>query len=220
MHFDLKLITFNVLFQSEMNEIADGVICSTTPSFEPNATKAGLNWWQDTKGKRLFHIGFHSIDTMIGHPSLTADTLAKHEDIFAFLDSHPPKSVWLISFGSQFYPALHPSHLHEGLLKTLRETNTPFILSRAGVAAAMCPVPADIEQMVAESNGLAMIVPSVPQQDVLLHPSTGVFLTHGGVNSMFETIVAGVLPVFWPFAADQPVIAAYLADKKVSPYGP
>ncbi|KAG8858440.1 hypothetical protein FRB96_005325 [Tulasnella sp. 330] len=40
----------------------------------------------------------------------------------------------------------------------------------------------------------------------------GAFLTHGGVNSMYESICAGVVNIFWPQSADQPLHAAYMSQ--------
>lgn len=95
------------------------------------------------------------------------------------------------------------------MLKVFLETNTPFIFSRA--AAMYAPIPEDLEKVITETQN-AMIVDFAPQQEILAHPSVGAMVTHGGANSTFEIIMAGVVGVFWPFAADQPVHAAYLTE--------
>lgn len=132
--------------------------------------------------------------------------------IFAFLDARPAKSVLLISFGSVFYPADAPWRI-EAVVKTLLQARTPFIFSRA---AKMCvPFSPDLGDAV-ENSGIGMVVDFVPQRDILGHPSLGGFLTHGGFNSMVESILAGVLNIFWPATADQPMNSAYMSHKVCS----
>ncbi|OMO88799.1 UDP-glucuronosyl/UDP-glucosyltransferase [Corchorus capsularis] len=47
------------------------------------------------------------------------------------------------------------------------------------------------------------IVPWAPQQKVLQHEAVGVFVTHGGWNSVLESITGGVPMIFRPFFGDQ-----------------
>ncbi|KDP45149.1 hypothetical protein JCGZ_19349 [Jatropha curcas] len=42
-----------------------------------------------------------------------------------------------------------------------------------------------------------------PQDQVLSHPSIGVFLTHCGWNSSMESVCGGVPVICWPFFAEQ-----------------
>lgn len=43
-----------------------------------------------------------------------------------------------------------------------------------------------------------------PQIAILAHPSTSVFITHGGAGSLYESFYAGVRVVVYPFFGDQP----------------
>lgn len=138
---------------------------------------------------------------------------AQNPRLFDFLDEQAEKSVWLIAFGTIFYPYLHPEHVY-AMIEALIHSRTPFILSRASAMSKISPLPVGFEEKV-NNSGIGLICPSVPQQDVLLHPSLAAFVTHGGVNSMFECVLARVVPVFWPFAADQPIHASYLTNIKV-----
>ncbi|KAI9253633.1 hypothetical protein EDC94DRAFT_546345 [Helicostylum pulchrum] len=44
----------------------------------------------------------------------------------------------------------------------------------------------------------------VPQTAILLHPSTSVFVSHGGLGSWYESIYAGKPMLMFPFFGDQP----------------
>ena len=47
-----------------------------------------------------------------------------------------------------------------------------------------------------------------PQNDVLAHPSTKTFVTHGGANSIYEAAYHGTPVVALPIFAEQPQNAA------------
>lgn len=98
----------------------------------------------------------------------------------------------------------------ETVVKTLLETKTPFIFSRM---SQMCmPFSPELEKALKESAGDALVVLFVPQLEALMHPSMGAFLTHGGINSVYESIFAGVVDVFWPQTGGQPLHAAYMTE--------
>lgn len=100
------------------------------------------------------------------------------------------------------------------MIKTLVGLDIPILLTWGwSDTVPKGAVPPELE-MEMRVNNKGLIVDWIPQQDTILrHPSIGVFLSHGGLNSMWEAILAGVLCVYWPFAVDQPLNAAYLTTK-------
>ncbi|KAG9045077.1 hypothetical protein FS837_007066 [Tulasnella sp. UAMH 9824] len=203
-----------ILMASTMQAVewADGSIMPSIDAFEPKSTEALQRWYTDELHKRFFLVGPQlsvSPTSPAPPPPLPADH--PFTKIFTFLSSQHPKSVVLISFGTVFYPFTHPNQV-EVLLRTLLETKTPFIFSRASMGYAAAPLSKELEAAIAASPETAIIADFVPQQEVLAHPSLGAMLTHGGAGSTFEIIMYGVVGIFWPFAADQPVHAAYLTE--------
>ncbi|KAK8690198.1 hypothetical protein V6N13_088899 [Hibiscus sabdariffa] len=57
-----------------------------------------------------------------------------------------------------------------------------------------------------------IIVPWAPQTDVLAHGAVGVFITHGGWNSLVESIAGGVPKIFRPFFGDHRVNGRMFED--------
>lgn len=165
------------------------------------------DWYEGELGKKLFFVGMpRSIDTSSPYDPRTAAS-GPFKPIFSFLDAQPAKSTLLISFGTVFYPT--QEWQIETLYNTLLETKTPFIASKAPYLFQ--PMTSALEKRIQES-GIGLVAEYLPQRELLRHPSLGTFLTHGGANSMFESILAGVPNVFWPFEADQPMHAAYMSQ--------
>jgi UDP-glucoronosyl and UDP-glucosyl transferase len=55
-----------------------------------------------------------------------------------------------------------------------------------------------------------------PQFAVLSHPSTALFMTHGGANSLFESLYTGKKTLIHPYLADQPSNGQIMADAGVA----
>ncbi|KAL2345114.1 hypothetical protein Fmac_006399 [Flemingia macrophylla] len=119
-----------------------------------------------------------------------------------WLDSHQPKSVIYVCFGSLCN--LIPSQLVE-LALALEDAKRPFVwVIREGSRLQ------ELEKWIREqrfeerTKGRGLIIRGwAPQVLILSHPAIGGFLTHCGWNSTLEGVTAGVPMVTWPLFADQ-----------------
>ncbi|XVE71783.1 hypothetical protein DITRI_Ditri10aG0179400 [Diplodiscus trichospermus] len=112
-----------------------------------------------------------------------------------WLSKHEPASVVYISFGSVITP---PPHELTALSEALEESDLPYLWSFRGNPEEQLP-PGFLER----TSSKGKIVPWAPQLKILENPSVGVFLTHGGWNSVLESIIGGVPMIFRPFFGDQ-----------------
>lgn len=125
------------------------------------------------------------------------------QDYIRWLDSHPPRSVIYVSFGSVV--VLTRDQLIE-FWYGLVNSGKPFLwvirpdLVWEGNGVGETEPPADLAVGTKERG---CIVSWTPQEEVLVHKAVGGFLTHSGWNSTLESICAGVPMICWPLIADQ-----------------
>ncbi|KAJ7302757.1 hypothetical protein DFH08DRAFT_977602 [Mycena albidolilacea] len=187
----------------------DGLIVTTSRCLEP----VGVPYCRELyakRGQELFAVG------MQAHELCWTDSAAvvpSNERVRSFLDravrEYGPKSVLYISFGSFFFPVATPQ-LVEALLDTLLtlESPFPFIFSLGGQMASL---PADLIQRVSDSGKGLICDFWVEQRALLQHGAVGWFLTHGGFNSVSESLTQGIPLIIWPVGAEQPINAAFLS---------
>jgi UDP:flavonoid glycosyltransferase YjiC (YdhE family) len=109
-------------------------------------------------------------------------------ELAEFLNGH--KRVAYVAFGQHAMPDAHDiALLSTALVAQLEKGNLDGILWSGRHA-----VPTDKRIRVTRWS---------PQMAVLLHPSTRVFVTHGGSNSLVEALYAGKRLLFFPFFGDQ-----------------
>lgn len=154
----------------------------------------------------MFPIGpFHKYS-----PASSSSILSQDQTSISWLDKRAPKSVIYVSFGS--IAAVSDTEFLE-IAWGLANSRVPFLwVVRPGLvrgAEWIEPLPEGFLKML---DGRGHIVKWAPQQEVLAHPATGGFWTHGGWNSTLESICEGIPMICQPCFGDQMVNARYVSD--------
>ncbi|OSD03897.1 glycosyltransferase family 1 protein [Trametes coccinea BRFM310] len=196
----------------ETIEVCDGVFFISPASYEPEALETCKTWLRKT-GRSGYVCGPllpqpHGLAAESNEKKQSQQSAEIVELLDATLKTSGEKSLLYISFGSFFWPAKSPEKLW-AFLDVVMELNIPFILSMASPLAG--PLPDEISTKV-KAYGKGLVSPWTPQQLILEHPATGWFVTHGGHNSVVESISAGVPMIAWPFNADQPLNALRISE--------
>ncbi|KAH9895069.1 UDP-Glycosyltransferase/glycogen phosphorylase [Cubamyces lactineus] len=193
-------------------EGCDGILLYTAESYEPAAVNAMRNWFSKTSRGvyvcgPLVPIGKQAVEN---ETNQTADSVAIETFLDTTLESSGKQSLLYISFGSM----PHNAEVDKlwTFLQVVMDLGIPFIMSHSSDDIP----PNVLDKITSCTKGL--VSPWTPQQTVLQHPATGWFLTHGGHNSVLESIIAGVPMIFWPFGADQPLCAVHVTDNLQAGY--
>lgn len=112
-----------------------------------------------------------------------------------WLEKREKSSVAYISFGSVIQPPLPEL---TALAEALEARKTPFLWSFRGNPTEQLPL-----GFLQRTSVYGKMVPWAPQIKILQHSSVGVFVTHGGWNSILESIIGGVPMICRPFFGDQ-----------------
>ncbi|XP_047172009.1 linamarin synthase 1-like [Vigna umbellata] len=137
----------------------------------------------------------------------TGSSLWKNDSqCLAWLDKWEPNSVIYVNYGSITVMTEH--HLKE-FAWGLANSKLPFLwITRPDlVKGGSVVLP---QEFFDEIKGRGFITHWCIQEQVLSHPSVGVFLTHCGWNSTLESISAGVPMMCWPFFAEQLTNCRYI----------
>ncbi|KAJ7174033.1 hypothetical protein C8R43DRAFT_634784 [Mycena crocata] len=195
----------------KLAKLVDGYISPTATCIEPVGVPYSREYYKKL-GQEVFTVG------MQAHELCWTDSTPvspKNEIVRSFLDTaqsqHGPGSVLYISFGSLFFPIATPE-LIKALMNTLLQLEKPFPFVFA-LGGALASLPADIIQRV-NSSGKGLICDFwVEQRAILQHGAVGWFLTHGGYNSVTESLSQGIPLIVWPAGAEQPTIAAFFSSE-------
>ncbi|KAI0769596.1 hypothetical protein BD413DRAFT_555388 [Trametes elegans] len=165
----------------------DGVILASPEPFEPEGVQAIKHYYADTS-RAVYVCGpLHSSTHPATNEKPSQHALAIADFLESTLKTSGKKSLIYISFGSMFWP-IKTSEKVWTFLDVVMERNIPFILSHGSPFAV---VPDEIKEKV-RAYGKAILSPWSPQQVILDHPATGWFVSHGGHNSVIESVSAGV----------------------------
>ncbi|KAE8711560.1 GPI transamidase subunit PIG-U isoform 1 [Hibiscus syriacus] len=116
----------------------------------------------------------------------------------SWLDKQSSKSVMYISFGTAAAP---PEEELKALAEAVEESGIPFIWSLNNEYKHHLP-----DGFVQRTGKQGKLISWAPQTMMLGHASTGVFVTHCGANSVFESITNGVPMMCRPMFGDHGMI--------------
>lgn len=116
--------------------------------------------------------------------------------LFKWLDTCPDDSVVYVCFGSQ---TLLTEPQIKALASALERSKTRFIWVIKSINIEQ--IPSGFEEQVSDRG--IVIRGWAPQVEILNHKAVGGFVNHCGWNSMFESLMAGVMLLVWPMEADQ-----------------
>ncbi|GAW03549.1 glycosyltransferase family 1 protein [Lentinula edodes] len=180
---------------------ADGVICVSAASFEPEV-EAVVKEWFASMNKAWYTVGPLSIHS----PTVNLKPLQTKSEtdilVEAFLNriqkEFGAKSLLYMSFGTAWWP--EQDDRVWAVIDGLIEKRQPFLFSHP---SPFMHFPNEVKKKI-DASGIALELSWSPQELILTHPVTGWFLTHGGWNSMQEAFTHCIPMIFWPFHADQP----------------
>ncbi|KAF7350270.1 hypothetical protein MVEN_01331000 [Mycena venus] len=195
----------------KLAKVADGYIVPTTVCVEPVGVPYCKEFYKK-RGQELFTVGVQAHDLFWSDET---PVLIANGQVKTFLDNavnqYGSRSALYISFGSLFFPVATPA-LVQALVNTLLELEKPFpfIFSLGGKMASL---PQELIERV-NSSGKGLVCDFwVDQRAILRHGSVGWFLTHGGFNSVAESLSQGIPLIVWPVTAEQPLNAALLSSE-------
>nr|QJB23733.1 flavonoid glucosyltransferase [Centaurea cyanus] len=169
---------------------ATAVPINSFQQLDPNLTKN-----LSSELNNFLNIGPFNLITSTQNPPSEVDEFS----CISWLESQEPRSVAYISFGTVCKPAPHEL---VAIAEALEEAKTPFLWSISNDSKKHFPE-GFLERTTA--NGSGKVVPWAPQVQVLEHIAIGVFVTHGGWNSVLESVGAGVPMICRPLRGDQQI---------------
>lgn len=188
---------------------ADAIISASMAHIEPRAIIETFNTALSKTSRKIHFMGLLLPQSTREIVAERAE-LASSPEIASFmanaLEKYGQRSVIYISFGTVYWTT--QPDMAWTVLDVLLDRKIPFIMAHA---SPLCQVPEEVKLRV-KTSGTGLVTPWAPQQAILEHPAIGWFLTHGGFNSITESIHAGVPMICWPFAGDQPLNTIHLTE--------
>ena len=144
-----------------------------------------------SKLQSMLYVGFL---TLSPNPFSSCPPIVYSSGCLEWLDKQRSKSVVNICFGTVAVP---PPHELVAIAEALEAGEFPYLWAMKDDLKGILP-----GGFVERTCKRGRIVPWAPQMQVLGHESVGVFVTHGGRNSMMESALNGVPMIFRPVFAD------------------
>ncbi|ONM57557.1 anthocyanidin 3-O-glucosyltransferase 2 [Zea mays] len=195
---------------------ATGVIANTADELEPGplAAVARGRCVPGRPAPPVYPIG----------PVLSLGGRSPSHECVAWLDAQPPGSVAFLCFGSMGW--FDPPQVAE-ITAALERCGHRFLWVLRGppsdASGSEHPTDANLDELLPEgflerTGGKGLVWPTwAPQKEILAHPAVGGFVTHGGWNSVLESLWHGVPMAPWPLYAEQHLNAFQLvADMGVA----
>ncbi|CAL5062626.1 unnamed protein product [Urochloa decumbens] len=214
-----KITTYKwFLYNGRRYTEASGIIVNTVAELQPGVL-AAIADGRCTRG--ITAPSVYTIGPVI--PFTQSSEKASHECV-RWLDSQPPASVVFLCFGGKgSFTAPQAHEIAHGLersgqrfLWVLRGPPEPGNkLPTDGNLAELLPA-----SFLEKTKERGLVWPAkAPQKEILAHAAVGGFVTHGGWNSILESLWVGVPMVPWPLGAEQHYNAFTLvADMGVAVY--
>jgi UDP:flavonoid glycosyltransferase YjiC (YdhE family) len=140
--------------------------------------------------------------TLEDHYNMPSGKVTSKGDYFNWLDSQPVNSVMYVSLGS--FLSASASQLDEIALGLVSSEVTFLWILREQSPR--------MRQLIGDTDK-GMILPWCEQLKVLCHPSVGGFLTHCGMNSTLDSVIAGVPILALPLLFDQPIDCRLIVEE-------
>ncbi|VVC36212.1 UDP-glucuronosyl/UDP-glucosyltransferase [Cinara cedri] len=110
------------------------------------------------------------------------------KDILDFIGD-APHGVIYVNFGSLVKLSALPDYIEKAFKEALAQVPQKVLLK--------------YEEVMKDKPKNVMISNWFPQRDILLHPNVKLFISHGGMSSVYETVDAGVPVLGFPLIYDQ-----------------
>ncbi|KAL6840674.1 hypothetical protein ACP4OV_029538 [Aristida adscensionis] len=180
----------------------DGIIVNTAAELEQNVLAAIADGRCTRGGVRAPTV------YPIGPVIAFSPPPAQPHECVRWLDAQPPASVVFLCFGSGGFFAAPQAHEIAGGLERSGHRFL-WVLRGPPPPGERHPSDADLEELLPEgflkrAKGRGLVWPTTaPQKEILAHAAVGGFVTHGGWNSVLESLWFGVPMAPWPLYAEQ-----------------
>ncbi|WCJ18206.1 Flavonol 3-O-glucosyltransferase [Euphorbia peplus] len=181
---------------SHMGERLPKAIAVTINCFEELVPEV-INNDLKSKFKNYLNLGFLSMT--LPPPKQLPESDSDATGCLSWLDRQSSKSVAYIAFGTK---AALPEKELKALAEALEFSKIPFLWSLKDSLREKLP-----NGFSESTRHQGKIVPWTPQTLVLAHDSIGVFISHAGCNSVYESIVYGVSMICRPVFGDHMTMA-------------